>query len=305
MNYKVLSLSAALVLAAPSIVFAKPSIGSVTPTTATAGLAVNLTASVSSAAAIQRCSLWVDLAEVGDMNVSGGVASRTYTFTSGGSRIAFVFCKDVNGEMASGPNTGITVSGAIVPTPTPTPTPTPVPTPTPTPTPAPTPIVIPTTTLPLVPPVNYTDKLVKLACPTTGTVDVNHPCKAVYFVGKDGKRHAFPNSDVFFTWYENFDSVMTVTPEVLSSYLIGTNVTYRAGVKMVKFTTTPKVYAVARGSVLRGIATEEIAKTYYGADWNKKIADISDAFYTNYTFGTDINAVSDYTPSEEFANSKN
>lgn len=291
MKRTLLSLLPALALALPSAVFAKPVISSVSATNPTAGVPVTLQASVSSGAAIQKCTLWVDLAEVGEMTVAGGVASREYTFASGGSRIAFVFCKDVNGEAASGANTGINVAGSIVVTPTPTPVPTPTPTPMPITTP------VPTTTVTLV------DKLVKLACPTDKAVEADHPCKAVYYVGSDNKRHAFPNGDVFFTWYENFDAVQTVSAETLASFMIGKNVTYRGGVKMVKFTTSPKVYAVARGSVLRGIASEEVARKYYGDSWNKKIADISDAFFTNYTFGPDIDLQSDYDPAVESANS--
>ena len=287
-----------LALAAPSVVFAKPSIGSVTAMNPTAGVPVTLQASVSSGVAIEKCVLWVDLAEVGEMTVAGGIASRQYTFVSGGSRLAFVYCKDVNGGAASGPNTGLNVAGTLIVTPPPAqvplPTPAPVPTPAPTPTPAPMPASTSTA---------LTGKLIKLACPTDKEAAVDHPCKAVYYVGSDEKRHAFPNSDVFFTWYANFDDVLTVEPSAMSNYLIGKNVTYRAGVKMVKFMTSPKVYAVARNATLRGIATEELARAYYGEDWNKKIADISDAFYTNYVFGADINELGDYNPEAELANS--
>jgi hypothetical protein len=209
--------------------------------------------------------------------------------------------------MSSGATTGITVSGAIqvtpplsVPTPTPTPTPTPIPSPT---------VVTPTSTAPVIPPIAPVittispdaGKLLKTICPELAAAD--HPCRAVYYIGRDGKRHAFPNSRVFFTWYGGFDSVEEVAQDRLSSYMLGANVTYRAGVRMVKFTTDPKVYAVARGSLLRWVKTEELARGFYGDDWNKKIDDIPDAFYTNYTIGTEINSLTEYSPTAEFANS--
>ncbi len=90
----------------------------------------------------------------------------------------------------------------------------------------------------------------------------------------------------------------------LSQFPLGSNVQYRAGVKMVKFTTDPKVYAVARGGILRWIKTEELARAYYGSDWNKKVDDIADSFYTDYSFGEEVDAVSDYNPEQELANSK-
>ncbi len=137
--------------------------------------------------------------------------------------------------------------------------------------------------------------LIKLVCPAVAGAD--HPCKAVYYIGSDGKRHAFPNSKVFFTWYVNFDSVKAVTSDRLGQYALGANVTYRPGTRMVKFTTDLKVYAVDNGAVLRWVATEELARSLYGDDWNKKIDDIPDTFYTNYTFGTSIASASEYNPS--------
>ncbi|MCK9361292.1 SH3 domain-containing protein [Patescibacteria group bacterium] len=139
--------------------------------------------------------------------------------------------------------------------------------------------------------------LIKLVCPSIASAD--HPCKAVYYIGADGKRHAFPNSRVFFTWYGNFDSVRAVTAERLGQYMLGMNATYRPGARMVKFTTDPKVYAVARGGVLRWVKTEELARAYYGSTWNMKIDDIPDAFYTNYTFGTEIDTEADFNPTAE------
>lgn len=91
--------------------------------------------------------------------------------------------------------------------------------------------------------------------------------------------------------------------ETLSQYPLGANVLYRAGVRMVKFTTDPKVYVIARGGVLRWIKTEELARAYYGDEWNKKIDDIPDSFYTNYTFGSEVSVIAEYNPASELANS--
>lgn len=139
--------------------------------------------------------------------------------------------------------------------------------------------------------------LIKLVCPSNAGVD--HPCKAVYYIGADAKRHAFPNGRVFGTWYANFNNVKAVTAERLGQFALGTNITYRPGARMVKFTTDPKVYAVARGGVLRWVKTEALATAYYGTDWNKKVDDIPDAFYSNYAFGSDISAESEYSPTAE------
>ena len=119
---------------------------------------------------------------------------------------------------------------------------------------------------------------------------------AVYYIGADGARHAFPNAQAYFTWYPNFDTVTVIAAADLATIPLGTNVTYQPGDKMVKFTTLNNVYAVDVGGVLRWIKSEQIATELYGATWNKQIDDINDAFFTNYTFGTDINGLVDFNP---------
>ena len=282
----VLALFASFIFLQP--VFASGlTIGSVTPATATSGVAVTFSANVSSSAGIKSCNLYVDLEDMGAMTISGSSASKSYTFNSGGSRIAFVFCKDNYGGMASGPNTAIWVEGTIVSAP-PMSSQQPSETPPASDTPSSSQQLPPTAR-----------KLMKLACSDGATVD--DPCKAVYYIGADGKRHAFANGKVFFTWYDNFDSVETVSLQVLSAFPLGKNVTYRPGVRMVKFQSLDKVYAVAKNGTLRWVGSEGLARSLYGDVWNKKIDDIPDTFYTDYTFGLDISSAADFDVSNETA----
>lgn len=141
--------------------------------------------------------------------------------------------------------------------------------------------------------------LVKLTCPVAAAA--THPCRAVYFSGHDGKRHAFTNEKVYFTWYADFSSVRTVSAGELAALPLGQNVTYRPGSKLVKFITDLKLYAVGLGGELRWITTESAAAALYGSDWNKKADDISDAFYLDYRFGPQIAASSDFSPQAELA----
>ena len=133
--------------------------------------------------------------------------------------------------------------------------------------------------------------LVKMAC--SGGEDVNDPCKAVYYLGADGKRHAFPNEKVFFTWFDDFDDVVTITADEMASITLGRNVTYHPGTRMVKFLTVNTVYAVGVDGALRPIDSEATAIALYGSTWNQQIDDISDAFFGNYAFGDDIDAADD------------
>ncbi|MFC1612495.1 hypothetical protein ACFL29_01455 [Patescibacteria group bacterium] len=124
---------------------------------------------------------------------------------------------------------------------------------------------------------------------------------AVYYYSADGKRYVFPNEKTYFTWYSNFLSVKTITDAQLAAIQIGGNVTYKPGLKMVKIQTDPKTYAVAGGEVLRWVKSEEVAKGLYGNDWNKKIEDVPDAFFINYSVGDPIAIATDFSPAEESA----
>lgn len=122
---------------------------------------------------------------------------------------------------------------------------------------------------------------------------------AVYYYGKDGMRYVFPNDKTYFTWYTNFNGVKWLSDADLSTIQIGGNVTYKPGVKMLKINSDPKVYALARGGELRAVASEDIAKSLYGNNWNKMIDDVSDGFFSNYHIGSVIDLPSRYDAAAE------
>ncbi len=105
---------------------------------------------------------------------------------------------------------------------------------------------------------------------------------SVYYLGADGKRYVFPNEATYFSWYSDFSSVVNIPQSELESYPLGANVTMRPGTKLIKITTDPKVYAVESDGSLTGIADEAAAEYFYGEDWNQRIVDIADSFFTNY-----------------------
>ena len=109
---------------------------------------------------------------------------------------------------------------------------------------------------------------------------------SVYYLGTDNKRYVFPNSTTYFSWYPDFSGVITIPAAELQSYALGGNVTMRPGTKLVKITTDPSVYAVEPNGTLRKIQNEAQAAALYGTNWNQKIVDVPDAFFTNYTVGS-------------------
>ncbi len=136
---------------------------------------------------------------------------------------------------------------------------------------------------------------VSAALPSGGTL-IKASGQAVYWYSKDGKRYVFPDEKTYRTWYADFSGVKTVTDAELASLPIGGNVTSRPGAKLLKIMTDPKTYAVDAHGTLRWVTSESVAAQLYGADWNRKVNDVPDAFFTNYAVGTPIDAASQFTP---------
>lgn len=122
--------------------------------------------------------------------------------------------------------------------------------------------------------------------------------KAVYYV-KDGKRYAFPNARVFNTWYGDYSSVVTISDGDLANFQLVGNVTYRPGIRLIKITTDPKVYAVSRYGVLRWVKTEAAARDLYGTGWYMGIHDVPDQFFVNYLVGSPIEAATNFDMNTE------
>lgn len=139
-----------------------------------------------------------------------------------------------------------------------------------------------------------TGDLIKLAC-NAANKDI---CSAVYYLAKNGKRYVFPTEKIYYSWYSDFSTVRTVTADQLASYIIGGNVTYRPGIRMIKINTAPKVYAVEKGGKLRWVKTEAAASAIYGSEWNKMIDDLPDAFFFDYAISADISSASDYAKTQ-------
>ncbi len=102
---------------------------------------------------------------------------------------------------------------------------------------------------------------------------------AVYYCGVDGKRYAFPNANVYYSWYKNFSEVKIIPKEELGEIPFGGMVPYRPGLQLIKSTISPRVYAVADGAVLRQIPSPYVAESIFGSNWAKTIHDLHDVFF--------------------------
>lgn len=127
---------------------------------------------------------------------------------------------------------------------------------------------------------------------------VKGSASAVYYIGRDGARYVFPNAKVYESWYDNYQSIITLSDDAISSMPLGGNVTMRPGQSLVKITTDSKVYAVSPGSYLHWVKSEDLAALLYGPDWNKRIIDVPDAFFADYKIDIPIDNPAEYEKNE-------
>lgn len=111
---------------------------------------------------------------------------------------------------------------------------------------------------------------------------------AVYLIGDDQKRHAYPETLTYNSWHKSFQNVESVDSDILTRFPLGQNVTIRPGTYLVKTTTSPKVYAVEPSGRLRWVKTEKIAIDLYGENWKTRTIEINDVFFNDYTVGNPI-----------------
>lgn len=119
----------------------------------------------------------------------------------------------------------------------------------------------------------------------------------VYYYGSDSKKYLFPTESTYKTWFADFTAVKVVTQAELEAIAFGGNVTFKPGVKMVKFPGDAKAYAVTKGGVLRHVSSEAVAVALYGAEWFKpaNLVSLPEGFQANYSMtGATIVAAADY-----------
>ena len=207
---------------------------------------------------VTNCWLYVDGDQVATMTEeSTNRFTADYTFKNDGNYTVYAYCKDSSPAYVIGDSRTVRVSNQSY---------------------------------------SYDDadrgSLIKIACGVYS--NTSETCKAVYYYGDDGKRHVFPNESVFFTWYTNFDDVVEVSQDFMSSLTIGKNVTYRPGSVVVKFDSSSKVYAIEADHTLRHYTTLSLLKSDYGTYWTNVLAKVPDALYSNYTIGAEIDSTNDY-----------
>jgi len=109
----------------------------------------------------------------------------------------------------------------------------------------------------------------------------------VYYLSETNhNRYTFPNEDVFYSWFYNFNDVQTISLNELQSYPLVDNITMRPGTHLIKIQADAKVYAVEPGGILRWITSESI---FYALGYNfSMVVDVPEIFFQNYVRGENV-----------------
>lgn len=133
-------------------------------------------------------------------------------------------------------------------------------------------------------------KLIKTTC----TTRTSNTCRVVYYYADDGKRHAFPNESVYYSWYTTFEHVTEISESSMASIPIGDNVTYHPGSVLVQFESGSDIYAVKKSHTLMRYTGSSLLLSDYGSAWEDYVVEVPDTFYRNYTIGSEIDSTGDY-----------
>ncbi len=136
-----------------------------------------------------------------------------------------------------------------------------------------------------------------------GDVLTSMGLESIYYVAPTMQRYVFPNQATFQTWYPvPAMTVKNVDRKALEAIPLAGSVTYRPGMRMIKFATDPQYYVVSKGGVLHA-ATPSILKKLYGTDWMKRVDPLEEYYRADYTISTAITSSSDYSPFGEYNSS--
>ncbi|MFA5902327.1 MAG: right-handed parallel beta-helix repeat-containing protein [Desulfobacula sp.] len=121
---------------------------------------------------------------------------------------------------------------------------------------------------------------------TEGELVRNSSSPAVYYIGPDHKKHVFIDETIYKTWYSDFSEVNIISSSTLALVVTGKEVRFREGTYLLKKAGDSKVYALLPGGNLSWIKNESIATALYGNAWAKKVLEIPDAMFSQYTISS-------------------
>ncbi|MEK9157373.1 MAG: hypothetical protein AAB448_04600 [Patescibacteria group bacterium] len=119
----------------------------------------------------------------------------------------------------------------------------------------------------------------------------------IYYIDSSLMRRPFFDAQTYFTYQDDFDTVITVADDALAEFVMGAPMLPKAGVVLVKIQSVAKVYMVeedAYGDMwLRWITSEDVAEEMFGAYWSSYVVDVDVTLFTRYEEGEDVDVAED------------
>jgi hypothetical protein len=116
---------------------------------------------------------------------------------------------------------------------------------------------------------------------------------SVYLATPAGERYIFPAEGQFYSCYENFDSLQTISARDLAAMQLTGSVLYPTRT-LIKTPSSPKVYTVGADGQLYWVTDGSVLAVLYGQNWNRLVHDLSESFITSYRFGRSVLNSNDY-----------
>ena len=116
-----------------------------------------------------------------------------------------------------------------------------------------------------------------------------------YWYDTDGARYAFTSQAAYQSWFPGTPTgVSQATVPELAPVKLNGAVFHNPGERLIKFASSPNIYAVSRYGILRWIATEQVAMDLYGVQWTSYVDELSVTEYPLYHFGSPITDSAEY-----------
>ncbi|MFH1611031.1 MAG: hypothetical protein ABIA83_00295 [Patescibacteria group bacterium] len=114
---------------------------------------------------------------------------------------------------------------------------------------------------------------------------------SVYYFGDNEMRYGFPNEATYYTWYDNFNGVKTISVSQMGDIPFGGNVTYKPqmgndgiSTRLLKLSGKSTVYVPIGDGMLVGLKGEDNASALFGLGWKNYIDTLPDVLANQYTF---------------------
>ena len=130
----------------------------------------------------------------------------------------------------------------------------------------------------------------------SGIIDgtlLKSPQHTAVYQYEGGKRRAFPNSEVYHTWYDSFSNIYTISVAEMEAIEIGNPMPIKGYTKLLKFPLNPKIYSVTKDGIIHHIPDAMTAKSWYGENWGNEIIELPEIYYLFYTKGDILDSVID------------